>query len=248
MQLELWQWALACLGAFLVGLSKTGIAGLGVLSVALFALILPARESVGVVLVVLLCADVVAVTTYRREANWRHLARLFPWAAVGIVLGYLVVGRVDDIQVRRLIGAILLAITIVHVVRRVRGRMSADVEQRPQSIWFAPLVGIVAGFTTMVANAAGPIMILYLLAMGLPKLEFIGTSAWFFFAANLFKVPFSYALGLIDFRSLRVDIVLIPFAIAGALFGRAIVRFIDQRLFEVLALALTVVAAVRLLL
>jgi uncharacterized membrane protein YfcA len=248
MHLELWQWALACLGAFLVGLSKTGIAGLGVLSVALFALILPARESVGVVLVVLLCADVVAVTAYRREANWRHLARLFPWTAAGIVLGYLVVGRIDDTQVRRLIGAILLAITIVHVIRRARRRAAVQVEDQPQSIWFAPLVGIVAGFTTMVANAAGPIMILYLLAMGLPKIEFMGTSAWFFFSANLFKVPFSYALGLIDFGSLSVDLPLIPFAIVGALFGRAIVRLIDQRVFEALALLLTTVAAVRLLL
>jgi uncharacterized membrane protein YfcA len=248
MHLELWQWVLACLGAFLVGLSKTGVAGLGVLSVALFALILPARESVGVVLVVLLCADVVAVTAYRREASWRHLLRLFPWAAAGIVLGYLVVGRIDDTQVRRLIGAILLAITVVHVLRRARGNAAVQPADRPRSIWFAPLVGMTAGFTTMVANAAGPIMILYLLAMGLPKLEFIGTSAWFFFAANLFKVPFSYSLGLIDVGSLGIDLPLIPFAVVGALFGRVIVRYIDQRVFEVLALLLTVVAAVRLLL
>jgi uncharacterized membrane protein YfcA len=247
MHFELWQWALACLGAFLVGLSKTGIAGLGVLSVALFALILPARESVGVVLVVLICADIVAVTAYRRQASWRHLWRLFPWTAVGIVIGYLVVGRIDDIQIRRLIGIILLTITAVHVVRRAIRAPSAPQADQPRSIWFAPIVGMLAGFTTMVANAAGPIMILYLLAMGLPKLEFMGTAAWFFFAANLFKVPFSAALGLIDAASLSIDLLLAPFAIAGAVFGRAIIRHIDQRLFEVLALLLTAVAAVRLL-
>jgi uncharacterized membrane protein YfcA len=248
MHLELWQWALACLGAFLVGLSKTGIAGLGVLSVALFALILPARESVGVVLLVLICADIVAVTAYRRQASWRHLWRLFPWAAVGIVLGYVVVGRIDDTQIRRLIGVILLTITAVHVVRRGIGAPAAPQADRPHSIWFAPIVGVLAGFTTMVANAAGPIMILYLLAMGLPKIEFMGTSAWFFFAANLFKVPFSAALGLIDACSLLIDLPLAPFAMAGAVFGRAIISHIDQRLFEVLALLLTAAAAVRLLL
>jgi uncharacterized protein len=243
MHLEPWHWALACLGAFLAGLSKTGVAGLGVLSVALFALILPPRESVGIVLVVLICADVVAVAAYRRQANWGQLWRLFPWTAVGVVLGYLTLGRIDERLVKPLIGSILVAIVVVHVVRRHAGAR-ADAPHPP---WLAPLVGVTAGFTTMVANAAGPIMIVYLLAMGLPKMEFIGTSAWFFLVVNLFKLPFSYSLGLIYPGSLLVDLPLAPFAVAGAVSGRLIIRYIDQRLFETLALLLTAVAGVRLL-
>lgn len=246
MHLEPWQWALACLGAFLSGLSKTGIAGLGILSVALFALILPARESVGIVLVVLLCADVVAVTAYRRQANWGQLWRLFPWTAVGVVLGYLTLGRIDERMVRPLIGGILIAILVVHVVRRVATRGDVP-DSAPRAPWLAPLVGVTAGFTTMVANAAGPIMIVYLLAMGLPKMEFIGTSAWFFLAVNLFKVPFNYNLGMIYPGSLLVDLPLAPFAVVGAVSGRLIIKHIDQRLFETLALLLTAVAGVRLL-
>jgi uncharacterized membrane protein YfcA len=247
MQLEIWQWALACLGAFLVGLSKTGIAGLGILSVALFALILPARESVGIVLVVLICGDIVAVTAYRRRANWGHLLRLFPWTALGVVLGYFAVGQINDTQIKRLIGGIILAILIVHVVRR-RMTSSAGQSAEPRvAPWFAPIVGIIAGFTTMVANAAGPVMILYLLGMGLGKMEFMGTSAWFFLAVNLFKVPFSAALGLIYPGSLLIDLPLAPFAVGGALFGRAIIGRLNQQLFETLALVLTAVAAVRLL-
>jgi uncharacterized membrane protein YfcA len=100
----------------------------------------------------------------------------------------------------------------------------------------------------MIANAAGPIMIIYLLAMRLPKLIFMGTSAWFFFAVNLFKVPFSYSLGLINLGSLGISLPLIPFAVAGALTGRVIIKYIDQKLFELLAMALTLLAGLRLLL
>ena len=81
------QWLIAAIAAYLVGLSKTGIAGLGVLAVALFASVLPPRESTGIVLIVLISADIVAVTAYRREVSWPHLLRLFPRAALGIIAG-----------------------------------------------------------------------------------------------------------------------------------------------------------------
>ena len=247
--LAAWQWAILSLGAFLIGLSKTGVAGIGVLAVALFALILPARASIGVVLLVLISADIVAVTAYRRHVVWLHLWRLFPWAAVGIIGGYATMGRIDDAHVATLIGAILLALVVLQWWRgRSAGRRSEQEAQKvPRSRWFAAGVGILAGFTTMIANAAGPIMILYLLAMRLPKMEFMGTTAWYFFLLNLFKVPFSIDLGLIDTAALPIDLALAPLAMAGALSGRMLIRFIDQSLFETLALVFTVLAAVRLL-
>jgi uncharacterized membrane protein YfcA len=109
-------------------------------------------------------------------------------------------------------------------------------------------MGLMAGFTTMVANAAGPIMILYLLASGLPKMEFVGTGAWYFLLMNLFKVPFSYSWGLINPASLAIDLILAPFAVIGALSGRALIPYINQRLFEGMALGLTFVASLKLLL
>jgi uncharacterized membrane protein YfcA len=242
MHLELWQWALGALGAFLVGLSKTGIPGLGILNVAIFALIFPARESVGLVLVILICGDIVAVSAYRRDASWPHLIRLFPWAAAGVVLGYFALGRVDDAQMRRLIGVILIGLVVFQFIRS-RRPAQPDGEARPARPWLAPLTGITAGFTTMVANAAGPVMVLYLLAMRLPKIVFVGTAAWYFLTINLFKVPFSASLGLINPASLGVDLWLAPFAVLGALIGRPIVERLNQRVFELLALALTLVAA-----
>jgi len=238
-----WQWGLVVLGALLIGVSKTGIAGLGVLAVAIYANILPARQSTGIILPMLICADVVAVAAYRRHAVWGHLWALFPWVAVGIVTGYFTMGHINDAQVRRSIGAILLVMVALHFWRRQR----AGNEPVPHTLWFSALTGVLAGFTTMLANAAGPIMILYMLAVGLPKMEFLGTGAWYFLIINTFKVPFSYRLHLITPASLEFNALLLPAVIAGALLGRLVVKRINQAWFETLALVLTLVAGVRLL-
>lgn len=256
MALETWQWALLALGAFLVGLSKTGIAGLGILFVVLFASVLPARASVGVVLPVLIAADVIAVSAFRRHADWGQLRRLFPWAGAGVVLGFFALGRINDYQTEKLVGGIVLVMVLVHFARQrgqqAKSRAAAQNAEPdilpPASLWFVASMGVLAGFTTMVANAAGPVMIIYLLALRLPKMSFVGTSAWFFLCLNLFKVPFSVRLGLLDVHALRFLLALAPFAVAGAFTGRAVLQRIPQKLFEDLALWLTVAAGLRLLL
>jgi uncharacterized membrane protein YfcA len=108
-------------------------------------------------------------------------------------------------------------------------------------------MGVFAGFTTQMANAAGPVMILYLLAMRLPKMHFLGTSAVYFFALNLFKLPFMIQLGLIDGGSLVVNAWLAPAVLAGSIVGRLVASRVPQKLFERLALGLTFVAALKLL-
>jgi uncharacterized membrane protein YfcA len=246
MQLELWQWVIGAIGAFIAGLSKTGIPGLGSLNVALFALAFPVRESVGTVLVILICADLVAVAAYRRDASWAHLWRLFPWAAAGIVIGYLALDRVNEVEMRRLIGAILLILTVVQYLRS-RRPAAPQAGARPTRRLVASLTGVTAGFTTMVANAAGPVMMLYLLAMRLPKITFVGTTVWYFFLLNLFKVPFSASLGLIRPSTLGVSLALGLVAMIGAYLGRPIVERLNQRAFERIALAMTLVAALLML-
>jgi uncharacterized protein len=247
LSLDASQWVLAALAAFLFGISKTGISGLGILGVAIFANVLPPRESAGYVLPLLIAADLVAVKTYRRHAQWPHLFRLCPWAVVGVVIGYFAVKIADPKIIGRLIGAILVALTLLQMWRSQRARLSGQELAVPHRFWFALIMGILAGFTTMVANAAGPIMVIYLLAMGLPKYEFLGTGAWYFFLLNTFKVPFSCNLGLINKASLLMDAVLAPATIIGALAGVRIVRHIDQRLFEMLALVLSLLAGLKLL-
>ena len=243
LSLAWWQWLLAICGAIFIGLSKTGIPGVGIFSVALFALVYSAADSVGLVLPLLIAADIVAVKSYHRHAQWNHLWRLFPWAAAGIVIGFLTMHALKDTATARIIGATLLLMVGLHIWRK----RVVDEENVPTGVLFSATMGLSAGFTTMIANAAGPIMTLYLLAMRLPKLEFIGTGAWYFFILNSFKVPFQVQLGNIHTRSLLIDGVLIPFVIAGALWGKQILPRLNQNLFESLSLIFAVIAGLKLL-
>jgi uncharacterized membrane protein YfcA len=239
MHFEPWQWLLAVAAALLVGVSKTGIGGLGMLSVVIFAQIMPAKQATGTVLPLLILGDLMAVASYRSHTQWRFLWKLFPWTAAGVVIGFFALGRIDDNQARILIGMIVFVLLVVHVLRR-RGALK---EETDHGWWFAPMIGVLAGFTTLVANAAGPLMAIYLLAMRLPKMEFVGTGAVFFMLLNLFKVPFMVNLGLIDAQSFKLNLLLAPAVLIGALAGRRILVKIDQRLFENLALLLSAIAA-----
>lgn len=247
MHLEAWQWAVCVVGALGIGLSKTGIPGLGILAVAMFAIGMPSRESVGVVLPVLIVGDIIAVSFYRRHAVWSHLIRLFPAAAVGVVVGWWALGKLSDQEVGRIIGSLLILLVILQAARMwADARKKSEVEPKIHPM-LAPVMGVLGGFATMVANAAGPIMVLYLLAAGLPKMEFIGTGAWYFLVINAFKVPFSVRLGLINPFSLPIDALLAPAVVVGAVFGRWVLHRIDQGLFEKVALLFTLVAGAKLL-
>jgi uncharacterized membrane protein YfcA len=235
-------WTVLVSAAVLVGFAKTAIGGIGAVATALFATVLPARESTGALLPLLLVGDVVAVATYRRHADWPTLLRLFPSVAVGVVVGAVFVAEVDDEAMRRTIGVLLLLLVATTLLQRAR-RTPMVVTGRAASLVF----GLMAGFTTMVANAAGPVMSIYLLATGTSMMVFLGTGAWFYLVVNLFKLPFSVGLGLIDLGSLRLDAMLVPALLAGAVIGRLVVSRLDQGLFEVLVLVFTVVASVNLL-
>jgi uncharacterized membrane protein YfcA len=242
MNFEPWQWIIALLAAAFVGLSKTGISGLGLLPVVLFAQVMPAKEATGLVLPLLCFGDLAAVFSYRRHAMWNLLWKLFPWTALGVIAGYFALGRISEQQSRLLVGDIVLALVVMHVYRR-----SCPGHEAEHGAWFAPTIGVLAGFTTLVANAAGPLMVIYLLAMRLPKMEFMGTGAVFFMLLNWFKLPFMVHLGLITESSFRVNLLLAPAVFAGALLGRKILHRINQRLFENLALFLSAMAALELM-
>jgi len=228
----------------MIGLTKTGIPGLGILITPLMAEIIPARASTGVVLPMLIFADIFAVGYYRRHAVWFHLVRLIPWAAFGVVLGYLAMERISDQQLRPLIGVIILSMLGVNYWRNNWKKEKASV---PTKWWFAAGLGLAAGITTMMANAAGPIMIVYLLAMQLPKNEFIGTGAWYYLVLNWFKVPFSASLGLITTQSLQLNLVLFPIIALGALSGIKILKYISEKKFSNAMQILAMAAAIRLL-
>jgi uncharacterized membrane protein YfcA len=183
------------------------------------------------------------VAFYRRHAVWRHLVKLLPWAGAGIVLGFLLMGRLDDRTLRPILGAVVIAMLGVNLARDFFTKGEPPAEPRRFSAVFSAAMGLLAGATTMVANAAGPVMLVYLLSLRLPKNEFLGTSAWFFLIVNCVKVPFSAGLGLITAQSLLFDAPLAAAVAAGALIGAATVKYVPQKAFGVAVQALALGAA-----
>jgi uncharacterized membrane protein YfcA len=229
----------------MVGITKTGIPGLGILVVPLMALVLPARKSTGILLGILILADIFAIVYHRRNARWGHVLGLLPAAFAGIVAGYFGLKVVNDQQLKPIIGGIvLIMLGINHWRTRTKGK-DAPI---PEQWWFAAGLGFMAGVTTMMANAAGPIMIIYLLAMRLPKIEFVGTGAWFFFVVNWLKVPFSANLELMTVESVKLDLMMLPFIAVGAMAGIFFLKRIPQKAFTAIVQILAAAAAVKLLL
>lgn len=228
----------------MIGIAKTGIPGLGILVVPLMALVLPTRQSTGILLGILILADVFAITYHRHNARWLHVLILLPPALAGIVVGYFGLKVVSDRQLKPIIGAIVLLMLAINYWRTRGKDRNAPI---PSPWWLAIWLGFMAGITTMMANAAGPVMIIYLLAMRLPKTEFVGTAAWFFFVINWLKVPFSANLNLMTLESVKLDLMMLPFIAAGAITGIFFLKRIPQKAFTAVVQILAVAAAIKLL-
>jgi uncharacterized protein len=240
-------WVLAALGAFMVGVSKAGITGLSILSIALFNHVFPSsKQASGLVLPLLIFGDFVAVFSYRKHTQWHYLWRLFPWTAAGVVLGYFTLGRISDQTARLLVGWIIVTLAALSFWRRY---VSVNEEKTAAFHWsVGAAIGMTAGFITLIANAAGPLMAIYLIAMRLPKMEYVGTAAVFFMLLNLFKVPFMVDLGLITTTSFGFNLALAPAVLLGAFAGRWLLKHVNQNLFELLVLLLSAIGGILLVL
>lgn len=253
LEFSLLGWIVLASAALAVGIAKTSIGGLGALAVAGFAMFIPARESTAAVLLILIIGDLVAVGLYRRSADWSMLRRLLPAVLPGIAAGAVVMAFIDDRTMTVLIAVcILVAFGIQIVMRRRKARApaagpaAANVPGRPHRAATVG-TGLAAGFTTMVANAAGPVMALYLLAIRAEKMRFVGTNAWYFLIVNVAKVPFSAGLGLMSTQTLWLTLALAPAVLVGTWLGRRLLGVLPQRRFEQLTLTASLLAGVVLL-
>lgn len=236
------EWMLAALAALLIGMAKAGFGGVAVVSILIMASILPAKQSTGTVLPLLIIADICAVWTFNRFAQWQYIHRLFIPAGIGVIIGFFIMEPIPEGAFQKVIGWIVMIMVGLHFLQRRYPRMT-QTQRHPATIW---IIGILCGITTMLANAAGAIMTLYLLGFQLQKMSFVGTAAWFFFLVNLFKVPFSYQLGLMDAGSLTMNLWLAPLVVAGVITGKWLLGYVSQRLFENLMLWFAIAAAIRL--
>lgn len=245
--LDPWAWAALGLAAVTIGVSKTALPGGSILAIALFAAVLPARTSTAAMLLLLMVGDVFALIAYRRHAHWPTLLRLAPAVIAGLIAGFAFLALAGDGIVRRAIGVILLAMIAVTLWRRRRQSRADAVDSPRGGILLSSAYGTLGGFTTMVANAGGPVMSMYFLATRTPIQVFLGTSAWFFAIINVVKVPFLAGLGLFPGQVLLMDAVLAPLVVIGALVGLVVAKRLDQRLFDRIVIVLTVVGALYLL-
>jgi hypothetical protein len=223
--------------AALVGVSKTGVPGLGILVVPLMVLVVgDARLSAAWLLPVLCIADVFAILYWRRHAAARKLFSLAPWVLAGMAAGAMALGWNEQV-LRPIVGIVVLLMLVAYLYRRARPEAGAGGAH-------AGPYGIAAGFATTVANAAGPVMNIYLLRKRLPKEEFIAMGVWFFFLVNLSKVPIYAYHGMFTSQSLTFDAMTAPAVFAGSLTGRWLVNRIPARLFELIVVSLTAGATI----
>lgn len=240
-----WQWAVLALCALLAGMAKSGLPGLGFVIVPTIALAIAAPEAAtGWLLPLLIVADLFALGFYRREARIPLLLRMAPWVVVGMIAGYAVLELADGRILTRLLAILLLAMIARHLLRARMGDRLA-----PRNAVAAAAFGVVAGFATTVSNAAGPVMVLYFVGLGLSKGELLGTSAWFFAVVNLAKVvPYAKTdPSQFSAASLAADAVVAPAVVAGSLIGRRLQHAIPQRAFEVTVMTLATVGTLALL-
>lgn len=241
--LSIWEWAWVIIAAFLVGFSKTGIGGIMMLVIPVLASVFGGKESTGILLPMLLVGDVFAVKYYNRHANWHNIKRLLPWALIGLALGVLIGNYVNDKQFKMLIAISVLICLAILIYTEKKG----DQLKIPNKVWVYILTGVACGFTSMIGNAAGPILSIYLLAMGFKKNDFMGTTAWFFLIINLTKVPLQvFFWHNITVKSALLTMGMIPAITLGAFLGILVIKKINEKVFRYIILGMTAIAAIKL--
>lgn len=238
--LSLTQWILICLCAVLIGMSKTGVPGVSMIVVPTLAMIFGGKASTGLLLPILIIADVFAVTYYHRHAEWKPLLKALPWALVGLAIGLWTGEMVNDQQFKQII-AISVFFSLGMMVWNDKINKGKDLSIHPL---YAPVFGILGGFATMIGNVAGPVFAIYLLAMHLPKKNYIGTTAWFFAIINLIKLPLQYLIwNNIHYETIKINMLTFPWILAGAIIGITIVKKINEKAYRWAVLVVTFISA-----
>lgn len=234
------QYLLAFLAALFVGINKSGISGMDVIVVTVLIFIFGARVSTGILMPLLMVGDFMAVIYYHRHAQWKYLFILLPWMIAGIITGVFVGKNLSEQAFRQWMSVIVLVTTLFMFWWNSRRNKSV-----PDNKVFAISMGYASGFTTMVGNLAGAFSNIYLLAMRLPKEQFIGTASWLFCIINLIKLPIHiFVWKTISVDTLLTDLQLMPLIIIGFLIGVRLLKKTSEKLFRQLVLVLTAIGAV----
>lgn len=236
-------WAIAALCGLMIGMAKAGVTGAGIMIIPIMAMVFGGKASTGIVLPMLITADVFAVKYYNRNANWGYLIKLLPWAAAGILIAMFLGNAISDAMFKRILSISILAGVGLMIWQDVKKEVNI-----PDNKLIAAVLGLAGGFTTMIGNAAGPVLSLYLLSMRVPKLVFIGTAAWFFLLVNLFKVPLHiFIWKTITVQTLVFNLLMVPAIIGGVFLGIQIVKIIPERPYRILVIVTIAISSLLLL-
>ncbi len=238
--LSVLQWVAIGLAVFLLGLSKAGIKGIGIVLIVILAFVFGEKASTGVLLPMLVVADIMAVIYYNRHARWSFIKKLLPWMIVGVLVGVWIGNDISETIFKRMMAVIIIVSVIIMFY--TENRSSTTV---PRNRFFSGTTGFLAGFATMIGNLAGPIANVYFLAMRFPKNEFIGTAAWLFFIINVFKLPFHFFVWkTVTKETLILNSALIPVVFLGFFLGAYIVKLISNVNYRRFVLIVTAIGGV----
>lgn len=234
-----WLWLAFC--AMCVGMAKTGLGGLGMLIVPIMAAVLGAKASTGFLLPMLIMGDIFGVIYYHRHAEMKYILRLAPGTVIGVLTALVVGEWVSEDQFQQLLSVVILGSMLIMIFRK---KSTTDLTE---SFWLTNVMGFLGGFTTMIGNAAGPVMSIFFLSRNLPKNSFIGTSAWFFLLVNVFKVPFHIGVWkTITMDSFSFNLLLFPAIVLGVVIGFSIVKRIPEKTYRIFILVSIGLAALKL--
>ena len=238
-------WLLFVVVGLIIGLGKGGLAGVNILAVPLMASIFPAAYSVGILLPLLICGDILGIYFYRKSVIYSEVLKAMPLVIIGIVSGYLLLKyyQISDHGLKQLIGAIVLFMLIFSEWQKRSNSGTLPARSRYLMI----ILAFLGGCTSMVANAAGPVMVLYLLYLNISKEEFMGVRSWIFLFINAIKVPFHIELGNITHTSFSMDLYIIPAIVLGFLIGYKVLKKLPEREFNLIIKVLAIAACLKLI-
>lgn len=230
---------IAFVATLLLGIGKSGIKGLGVVIVTLMALVFGGKASTGILMPMMITADIFAVIYYHRHTQWVFLKKLLPMMVVGVLLGVWWGNDISE-ELFKQIMAFFILVTVAIMIWMDRTKTFGI----PKHWVFSGFMGLLSGITSMIGNLAGSFASIYLLAMRLPKNEFIGTAAWLFFIINVFKLPFHiFIWKTVDVQTLKLNLLLSPAIIIGFFLGVRLVKIIHNDLYRKLVLVVTAIGA-----
>ncbi|WP_163390718.1 sulfite exporter TauE/SafE family protein [Enterovibrio norvegicus] len=234
-------WLFISLACLVTGFSKFSIGGLGLVILPLMMLAFPGPEALGVILPFYLLTDLIAVMTYRKNINWRVLAKLLPFGAIGIAAGTYVLGTVDPSTFMTFLGILIFALL----------GLSLWLDYHPLPIfthpWAASFAGSLCGFVGVIANGAGPLMGLFLLEQKMEKSAYVATRVWAFLSLNLMKLAGLLSLGLINTETLKASAVGIPALFLGMWIGYKVFARISPEQLKVIVRSIISLSAAHLL-